>query len=449
MQTLNVESLRAAVRGAVLTPSDPAYQSYRRIWNGMIDRHPAIIFRCAGAADVIAAVKTAREAGLPIAVCGGGHSFPGFSCCDNGAMIDLRSMKGIRVDPVARRARADAGNTWSDYDRETQAFGLASTGGMISHTGIAGLTLGGGFGWLMRKHGLAVDNLVSVDLVTADGELIHASDHENPDLFWALRGGGGNFGVVTSFEYNVHPVGPTVFSGIIAFPLPEAPRVLPRVQELMENASDDLSTVSVMITTPEGHKAVGIGVCYIGDLSKAEAAIAPIRTLGTVVMEQLGPVPYAVAQTMFDAAATPGNRYYIRSNYVDHMTEEFAGILADGYAQAPSPMSAVVMPYMRGAVARVPVDATAYYHRSAAFTFTVLGGWINPAEDSANVTWLKGLWSRLTPHLPNAVYVNELEEEGNDRVRAAYGPSYGRLSAVKKRYDPTNAFSLNQNIAPA
>jgi len=449
MQTLNLESLRAMVRGAILAPTDTAYQSYRRIWNGMIDRHPALIFRCAGAADVIIAIKTARDAGLPIAVCGGGHSFPGFSTCDNGVMIDLRSMKGIRVDPVARRARAEPGNTWSDYDRETQAFGLASTGGMISHTGIAGLTLGGGFGLLMRKHGLAVDNLVSADVVTADGGLVHANANENPDLFWALRGGGGNFGIVTSFEYNVHPVGPTVFGGLVAFPLSEATRVLPGVQELMAEASDDLSTVTVMITTPDGHKAVGIAFCFVGNLSDAEAAIAPFRKIATPVMEQLGPMPYTAAQTMFDAAATPGNRYYIRSNYVEDASEAFAGMLAEGFAQAPSPLSAVVMPYMRGAVARVPAEATAYFHRNAAFTFTLLGSWTDPSDDSANVTWLKQLWSRLAPHLPNAVYVNELEEEGNDRVRSAYGPSYGRLSAIKKRYDPSNLFRLNQNIAPA
>jgi FAD/FMN-containing dehydrogenase len=449
MDTLNLDSLRATTRGTIVTPTDAAFESYRRIWNGMIDRRPALIVRCAGAGDVIAAVKTARDAGLAIAVCGGGHSFPGYSTCDGGVMIDLRSMKGIRVDPVARRARAEAGNTWSDYDRETQAFGLASTGGMISHTGIAGLTLGGGFGWLMRKHGLAVDNLVSVDVVTANGELVHASADENADLFWALRGGGGNFGVVTSFEYNVHPVGPMVYGGLVAFPLPEAPHVLARVQELMATASDDLSTCSVMITTPEGHKAVGVGVCFIGDLSRAEDAVAPFRKISTPVMEQLGPMPYTVVQTMFDGAATPGNRYYLRSNYVNDMSEDFVSTLAEGYAKAPSPMSAVVIPYMRGAVARVPADATAYYHRSAAFTFTVLGGWVDAADDSANVTWLKELWGRLTPYLPDAVYVNELSEEGTDRVRSAYGPSYGRLSAVKKKYDPTNLFCLNQNIAPA
>jgi FAD/FMN-containing dehydrogenase len=448
MQTLNLDSLRATVRGAIATPSDASYEAYRHIWNGMIDRRPVVIVRCAGAGDVLSAVNTARDAGLPIAVCGGGHSFPGFSTCDNGMMIDLRSMKSVRVDPAARRARAEPGVTWSDYDRETQAFGLASTGGMISHTGIAGLTLGGGFGWLMRRHGLAVDNLVSVDVVTARGELVHASADENADLFWALRGGGGNFGVVTSFEYNVHPIGPIVFGGLIAFPLPEATRVLPGVQQLMAKASEDLSTVSVMITTPEGHKAVGVAFCFIGDLSRAEEAIAPFRKLGTPVMEQLGQMPYTVAQTMFDAAATPGHRFYIRSNYLDEMTEAFAATLAEGFAQAPSPLSAVVIPSMGGAVTRVPADATAYFHRSAAFTFTILGSWIDTADDTANVTWLKGLWDRLTPHLPNAVYVNELQDEGTDRVQAAYGPSYARLREVKKKYDPANLFRLNQNITP-
>lgn len=448
MQTLQLDSLRAKVRGALIAPADSAFESYRRIWNGMIDRRPAAIFRCTSAEDVIVAVNTARDSGLPLAICGGGHSFPGFSTCDHGVMIDLRSMKGIQIDPVARRARADAGNTWSDYDRETQAFGLASTGGMISHTGIAGLTLGGGFGWLMRKHGLAIDNLVSADVVTAEGTLVHASADENPDLFWALRGGGGNFGVVTSFEYNVHPVGPTVFGGLLAFPLPEAPRIVARVQELMAEAPEELLAVCAMITTPDGQKAVAVFPGYFGELSAAESLIAPFKKIGTPVMEQLGPMPYIVVQTLFDQAAIPGRRYYIRSNYTNEMSADLVGTLADGFAQAPSPLTALIIVPMRGAVARVAPDATAYYHRSAAFTFSIIAGWLEPSEDAANVRWLKDLWSDVTPHLPNAVYVNELDNEGTDRVQAAYGPSYGRLREVKKKYDPANLFRLNQNIAP-
>jgi FAD/FMN-containing dehydrogenase len=364
-------------------------------------------------------------------------------------MIDLRSMKSVRVDPAKRRTRAEPGVTWSEYDRETQAFGLASTGGMISHTGVSGLTLGGGFGWLMRKHGLAIDNLISADVVTAAGELVQVSATENADLFWALRGGGGNFGVVTSLEYNLHPVGPMVYGGIMAFPLPEAPRIVARVQELMAEAPEELLAVCAMITTPDGHKAVAVAPAYFGDLNGAESMVAPFKKLGTPVMEQLGPMPYTAVQTMFNDAAIPGRRYYIRSNYANDMTTGLVGTLAEGYAQAPSPLTAVIMVPMRGAVARVAPDATAYYHRSAAFTFSIIAGWLEPGEDASNVRWLKDLWSRVTPHLPDAVYVNELDNEGTDRVRSAYGPSYGRLSAIKKRYDPNNLFHLNQNIAPA
>ena len=362
-------------------------------------------------------------------------------------MIDLQPMQSIRVDPVARRVRAEPGVLWGALDRETQSFGLAVTGGMISHTGIAGLTLGGGFGWLMRKHGLVIDNLISADVVTADGRLLHASATSNDDLFWGLRGGGGNFGIVTSFEYQLHPLGP-VFGGLIAYPLPEARQVLKRYREAMAKAPDELTTVAVFLTTPDGHPAVGIAVCYAGDLTDGERAVAPFRTLGTAVMQQVGPMPYAAVQTMFNDAAVPGRRYYMRSNFLDSLSDDIIDVLASAFTGVPSPLSAVIIASAGGAVARVPPDATAYVHRDAAHIMTLLGCWADPQDDARNDAWLRDTWQALKPRLPNRVYVNELHDEGAERVRAAYGSSFTRLARLKRKYDPANFFRLNQNIQP-
>jgi FAD/FMN-containing dehydrogenase len=443
------QALQSRVRGAVVTPADAQYDQVRRVWNGMIDKRPALIVRCAGAGDVIAALGFARESGLRVAIRAGGHSFPGYSMCDEGLVVDLQDMKSIRVDPQARTVRAEPGVLWGEFDREAQAFGLGVTGGMISHTGIAGLTLGGGFGWLTRKHGMVVDNLLSVDLVTADGRLLHASAAENADLFWGVRGGGGNFGVVTSFEYRLHPLG-TVLGGLVAYPLPQAAEVMRRMNEFMRTAPDELVTATVILTTPDGHKAVGVFVCYSGDdLEEGERVIAPLRRLGTPAMEQIGPMPYTVVQTIFNEAAVPHRRYYTRSNILSDLTDDIAKILIDGYGSNPSPLSAFLVISQGGAANRVPAEATAYVHRDARFILTALGAWQNPADDEANVSWLKGVWSRLTPHLPNAVYVNELHDEGADRVRSAYGVAFDRLAALKRKYDPDNFFRLNQNIPPA
>ena len=445
----DLESLQSRIRGLVITPASAEYDATRRVWNGMIDRRPAAIVRCMGAADVIASVNFAREAGLRVAIRAGGHSFPGYCTCDDGLVIDLQAMKSVRVDPKARTVRAEPGVLWQDLDAEALAFGLGVTGGMISHTGIAGLTLGGGFGWLTRKHGMVVDNLLSVDMVTADGRLVHASASENADLFWGVRGGGGNFGIVTSFEYQLHPLG-TVLGGLVAYPLPQAMDVLRGVREYMPTAPDELGTATVLLTTPDGHKAVGVFVCYSGeDLSEGERVIAPLRRLGTPAMEQIGPMPYTVVQTLFNAAAVPHRRYYMRSNILSELSDEIASVLVDGYSRNPSPLCAFLIIAQGGAAARVAPDATPYVHRDAAFILTALAAWESPADDEANVAWLRDVWGRLTPHLPNAVYVNELHEEGADRIRAAYGNAYARLAALKAKYDPTNFFALNQNIPPA
>jgi len=448
MKLADTSPLAAAMRGPVLTAADPAYDAVRKVWNGMIDRRPAAIARCTGAADVIAALAFARDAGLPIAVRGGGHSFPGYSVCDGGVLIDLQLMKSVRVEPVARRARAEGGVLWAEYDRETQAFGLASTGGMISHTGIAGLTLGGGFGLLCRKFGLAIDNLISADIVTSDGKLRTVSATQEPDLFWAIRGGGGNFGIVTSFEYQLHEVGP-MLAGLIAYPLPQATQVLRGLHEVMSSAPDELMVTGALLTTPEGHKAVAVVPCYVGDPAEGERVIAPLKKLGTVAMEKVGAMPYTVAQKLFDESAVPGRRFYLRSNYLETIGDALIEALAGSFAATPSPLNAIVIPSVGGAVSRVAPEATAYYHRQAPYVMSMVNCWLDPSEDQANLEWVRTTWTALTPHLPRRVYVNELQEEGADRVRDAYGPAFSRLAAIKRQYDPDNIFRLNQNIPPA
>ncbi len=447
-QNIDANPLSATMRGLVLGPEDDGYDDARRVWNGMFDRRPGLIARCVSAADVMAAVNYARENNLLVAVRGGGHSFPGLSVCDGGIMIDLAPMKSIRVDPRARAVRAEPGVLWGEFDRETQAFGLATTGGMISHTGIAGLTLGGGFGWLCRKHGLVVDNLISCDVVTAGGELVRASANENADLFWGLRGGGGNFGIVTSFEYRLYDRGP-VYGGLIGYPLPEARTVMRGYDELMATAPDDLIACAFMLTTPDGHQAIGIAPAYLGDDPDAgERLVEPFRKLGTVAMQQVGPLPYPILQSILDEAAVPHRRYYMRSNFLHELSEAAIDALAEGYARTPSPLSAVIIVPFGGAVSRVARDASAFYYRDTRYLMTLLAGWLDPADDQPNIGWLKELWDTIQPHLAEGVYVNELFDEGADRVRSAYGPTYGRLQELKRKYDPTNLFRLNQNIQP-
>ncbi len=440
-------TLAGSMRGPVLTSGDSAFDDARQVWNGMFDRRPGLIARRSGAADVIAAVRYARQNNLLVAVRGGGHSFPGYSVCDGGIMIDLSPMKGIRVDPTTLRARAEPGVLWGEFDRETQAFGLATTGGMISHTGIAGLTLGGGFGWLCRKHGLVVDNLISCDIVTGGGDLLHVSAEENPELFWGLRGGGGNFGIVTSFEYQLHQRGP-VLGGLIAYPLVEARQVMGGYDQLLRNAPDDLIAGCFLLTTPDGHQGVGIAPVYLGtDMTQGEKLIEPFRKLGKPVMEQVGPMPYTAIQGLLDEAAVPHRRYYMRSNMMEELSDGAIDVLAKGYAETPSPFSAVIIVPFGGAVSRVATDATAFYHRSARYSMTLLGCWPGAQDDDANISWLRGVWDGLQPYLAEGVYVNELYDEGADRVREAYGTStFARLQALKQKYDPTNLFRLNQNI---
>ena len=444
-----IEELKSSLRGPVLQSGDKGYDEARKIWNGMIDKRPALIARCAGAADVVNSVNFARTKSLLIAVRGGGHSFPGHSTCDGGFVIDLSSMKSVRVDPAGRTARAEPGVKWIDFDRETRAFGLATTGGTVSDTGIAGLTLGGGFGWLGRKCGMTCDNLLSADVVTADGRLLTAGAKENQDLFWALRGGGGNFGVVTSFEYRLHPVGPMVLGGFVMHPAPKAKEVLKFYDEFNRSVPDELTTFAGLLHSPHGDPVVGIGGVYHGPLDVGEEVLRPMKEYGPPVEDMLGPMPYTAVQTMLDQSAPPGWRYYDKACYMSNLSGDAIAVLVKHFSAVPSPHSVILLFQLGGAVSRVPKDQTAYFHRDAVYHLEIISAWQDPSEDEKNVRWVRELFEELGPFGSKGVYVNALGDEGGERVVAAYGaPTYQRLTDLKNKYDPTNLFRLNQNIKP-
>ena len=388
-----VEEFKKSLRGEVLSAGDDGYDDARKIWNAMIDRRPGLIARCVGAADVINSVNFAHTNNLLVAVRGGGHSVPGHSghsVCNGGLMIDLSPMKSIRVDPVGRTARAEPGAKFLDFDRETQAFGLATTGGTVSDTGIAGLTLGGGMGWLGRKYGMTCDNLLSADVVTADGRLLKASATENQDLFWALRGGGGNFGVVTSFEYQLHLIGPMVLGGFVMHPMSKAKEVLKFYDEFSSTAPDELTTFAGLMYSPQGDPVVGIGGCYHGPLDVGEQVVRPLKEYGPPVADMLGPMPYTAVQMMIDQSAPPGSRYYDKACFVGRLSGEAVDVLVEHFATVPSPHSVILLFQLGGAVSRVPKDQTAYFHRDALYNFQVISTWQNPAEDEKNVGWAAG-----------------------------------------------------------
>jgi FAD/FMN-containing dehydrogenase len=453
-----VEALRAAVRGALLRPGDADYDAARRVWNGMIDRRPALIARCAGAADVIKGVAFAREHGLLVAVRGGGHNVTGNAVCDDGLMLDLSPMKGIRVDPARLTVRAEAGVTWGELDRETQAFGLATTGGQVSTTGIAGLTLGGGIGWLMRKYGLAIDNLLSADVVTADGRLLTASADENPDLFWGIRGGGGNFGVVTSFEYRLHRVGPMITGGMALYPAARAAELLRFFRALTADAPEDLNVVLAFLTAPPapfvppelvGTPLVGFALGHLGTPEEGQAAIERIRAFGAPAIDLLGPMPYTALQSMTDGALPFGLRVYLKSSHLTGLDDALIDTVVRQMQAVTSPLSQVVIVPLGGAVARVADDATAFGRRDTPYDIVVFSVWTEPGEDERHMRWGRDFGEAVRP-FARGVYVNEMGVEGEERVREAYTPAtYQRLAALKRTYDPDNLFRLNQNIAPA
>ena len=453
-----LSALEASFRGELVRPDDAGYDAHRKVWNGSIDRRPALIARCAGVADVRAAVGFAKDSGLPVAVRGGGHSFPGLSVCDGGIVIDLGSMKGIRIDPEKRTARVQAGVLWGELDHETQAFGLATTGGIVSHTGVAGLTLGGGIGWLQRKLGLTVDNLLAADVVTAEGDLVRASDDENADLFWGLRGGGGNFGVVTEFEFRLHPVGPTVLAGPIFWLMEDSPELLRFYREWIADAPDELMTIVIHRKAPplpfipaelHGRLVVGVACCYAGEIDEGERVVRPLREFGTPALDLCVPKPYVEHQGMFDASYPHGWWYYIRACDVAELTDEVIDITVEHSERIKSPLTSFPIWQQGGAIARVGENETAFNGRGAGHTFNVAGATTGPEGFDEEREWSRTFWSALEPY-HTSVYVNFLMEEGEERIRDAYGAAkYDRLKALKRRYDPDNLFRLNQNIPPA
>ena len=457
--TIEVDQLRAAFRGPVLLPTDQDYDAARAIWNGAIDRCPACIARCTGVADVVAAVRFARERELLVAVRSGGHGVGGHALCDGGLVIDLSPMKGIRVDRLARTARAQAGVLWGELDRETQLYGLATVGGIVTHTGIAGLTLGGGIGWLMRKHGATVDNLLSVDLVTADGEVLRASEDENPDLFWGVRGGGGNFGIVTSFEYRLHPVGPVVLGGPIFHPLEDAREVLHFYREFIADAPDDLTTIFELSVAPplpslpdevHGKPVVMVGACYAGSPDEGAEVLRPLKAFGGPIVDLLEPKPYAALQSMFDPSVPHGWHRFWKSVELPPLTDGAIDTLVEYAAAQTSSRSYCIVFQLGGALARVNDDATAFSQRNTAHNVVINAVWTEDDSDGErHVGWAREFFSALQPHAGRHVYVNFLGDEGAERVRQAYGDrKYDRLTALKRTYDPTNVFRLNQNIEP-
>jgi FAD/FMN-containing dehydrogenase len=445
----NVEEFKASLRGSLLHPGEDGYDQARKIWNGMFDRRPALIARCAGAADVISAVNFARDNKLQVAVRGGGHSFPGHSTCDGGIVIDLSPMKAIRVDPTARTARAEPGVKWLEFDRETQAFGLATTGGTASDTGIAGLTLGGGLGWLSNKYGLTIDNLISADVVTADGRLLTASAMENQDLFWGLRGGSGNLGVVTSFKYQLHAVGPTILGGMVAYPLAKAKEVLRFYREFSKAAPDELTTYAAFLDPPDGGTVVAVICCYCGPIDKGEEVVRPLKSFGPPLQDMLGPMPYTVQQCLTDAAFPAGSYYYNKGGSLPDLTDEAIEVFAEHAAKKPSALSLVAIQTVSGAAGRVDAEATAFAHRRLPYAPVIASQWLDAVDSDKNIAWARNFWTALQPFAGAGAYVNDLAYDDEDRIRIGYGINYERLTALKEKYDPENLFRLNPNIRPA
>jgi FAD/FMN-containing dehydrogenase len=451
-----VPELAAKFRGTIVGRDDPTYDVHRQIWNGSISRRPALIARCAGVADVISAVKFGREHGLPVAIRSGGHSFPGLSVADDALMIDLSPMKGVRVDPEARTARVQAGVLLGELDRETQAFGLAAPSGIVTHTGVAGLTLGGGIGWIMRKHGLSVDQLRSVDLVTADGEFVKASPDENDDLFWGVRGGGGNFGIVTEFEFDLVPLGPTILAGPIFWPMEKSPEVLRFYRDWVADAPDELMSIVLHRKAPplpfvpdelHGKPVIMVIPCWIGDFEEGEKFIKPLREFSSPVADVCTQKPYLVHQAMFDPSFVPGRWYYFKSCDVTGLTDEMIDITAERSLRIKSPLTSFPIWQMGGAVSRVGDDETPFGGRKAAFTYNIGCSTENAEGFDEEREWVRDFWSALEPWHTTA-YVNFLEDPTEERIRAAYGDKYDRLKTLKRKYDPDNFFRINQNIPP-
>jgi FAD/FMN-containing dehydrogenase len=455
----SVQELSEGLRGEVLRDGDPGYDEARTGWNAIFhDARPDLVVRCAGASDVIAAVRFATSAGLDIAVKGGGHSVPGFSTIQGGMLIDLGPMDGVRVDPIAKRAVVGPGCRWRDVDAETQEFGLATTGGLVSDTGVAGFTLGGGIGHLMRKHGLALDNLVGADVVTADGRFVHASETDEPELFWGLRGGGGNFGIVTAFEFQLHNVGPMVYGGPIFFAGEDTEAVLAAYAEWTGSGlPDDISAFANVLVAPpvpflpeehHGKQICAVIFCHSGDHAEGEKLLAPMRAAATPIADLGGPIPYAALNSLIDGLFPKGGRYYMRAGYLEGLTPEAIASMVATHLSTPLPGCEIHIHDLGGAVGRVSESATAFGDRSAPYALNIVGTWQDGADDEANLAWMREAGARLDEFCTGAVYSNFMGSEGDERTKSAYGEKLPRLQALKRAWDPDNVFNRNQNVKP-
>ena len=454
----SLNELKASLRGTLLVPAQPGYDEARTLHNALVDKHPAMIVRCAGVADVIAAVKFARKHGIPTSVKGTGHNVAGISLCDGGMVIDLSAMKGIHTNPEARTARVEPGVTWGELNHELQAFGLAATGGFVGTTGVGGLTLGGGLGWMIRKHGCALDNLLSADVVTAEGQFLRASANENSDLFWGIRGGGGNFGIVTSFEFQVYPAG-TVLAGLVLHPLSKGRQAVRVWREYELTAPEEMSNGVLLFTAPaelpvpdvlRREAIVAIGGVYVGPVSEGERLLQPLREYGPPAADIYQAMPYSAAQTMADFLWPKGLYSYWKSSFLKSLSDGAIDTLLAFYGKTPSPRTVIVIEHDGdSAWSRVPEEATAFGHRNWPYNFLVTTMWTDKADTEANINWTRELWDAMRPYLADAAYVNYLGESEEQGVHTAYGTKYERLVALKDKYDPTNFFCMNQNIKPS
>jgi len=445
-------NLATSFSGRLLQPGDAGYDEARKVHNGLIDKRPALIAQCRGMADVADAVRLGRELGLEVAVRGGGHNVAGRATTDGGLMIDLSLMRSVHVDAARRTARAEGGVVWRELNRETQAYGLATPGGVVGSTGVAGLTLGGGLGWLMAKYGMTLDNLIGVDLVLADGTLVLASADEHQDLFWALRGGGGNFGVAGSFEFRLHQVGPTIIGGIVAWPFAKARDVLRLYRDITASVPDELMVVAALLTAPDGStKLVAIAAAHCGPAGDAEAAVAPIKSFGTPVMDVLGPMPYVALNGMLDAAFPKGALNYWKSHFIDRLADEAIDTLIGRFSTCPSPMGQILLEHFHGAATRVPPGETAYFLRSGGYNSLLLAEWTDPAQSDACIAWARNSYAALQPHTGERRYLNYLDDDDSTdaTLDAVYGANLPRLRQIKRTYDPDNFFRMNLNIPPA
>ncbi len=445
-----VADLKGSFGGELLQAGDAGYDEARRVHNGLIDKRPAVIARCRGTADIAEAVKFARRTGLEIAVRGGGHNVAGRSTVEGGLMIDLALMKGIHVDAKARTARAQGGVNWGEFNRETQLHGLATTGGAISTTGVAGLTLGGGLGWLMGKYGMSVDSLISAEVVTADGSVVTASAAEHPDLFWGLRGGGGNFGVVSSFEFRLYPVGPMITGGLVAYPFDKAGEVLRYYRGLTAALPDEMVVFAGVVHAPDGSgtKLAAILAAHCGSLAEGEAAMKPIKAFGKPVMDVLGPIPYSAMNTMLDAGNPKGALNYWKANFVPELSDGAIDTVVKAFASCTSPMSGILFEHFHGAACRVPVAETAFPHRASGYNMLCLGQWMDAGDSARQIGWVRDTYSAMKPYMAAGRYVNYMNEDELGEGAAAYGANQARLKQIKRKYDPDNLFHLNQNISP-